>query len=432
VGGEKEKEGKINVDNTEKLNVISLCTGYGGIELGIRRVLPNMRTVAYCEREGFAAANLVAKMEKSVNDKTSLMDVAPVWTDVKTFPSEQFHGKIFLLTGGYPCQPFSTAGQRKGKDDPRHLWPHIRRIISAIRPVLCFFENVEGHLSLGFREVQSSLRRLDYGVEAGLFSAEEVGAPHRRKRLFILAYSESFRRGGRRYGNEAGSEWEIQTEGPCGACGKELGNSEHFGLDGRKGPGVVGTPIQHNTEGENRAGKFKRADKSTELGNTCRQGLQGDKLDRAFNKGFGKSESYGAIGKSGVFQWPARPGQEQYAWEPPRCVEDSKGINGRIHKRRRAEGQGTLDAGGTGWTSKTQSPLGGNSDGNSSRLDMPGLSGIGDSELEEIRNWMSANSNRIDEIRLCGNGVVPDTAELAFRTLLQKIERNVKMKEAGK
>lgn len=85
------------------------------------------------------------------------------------------------------CQPFSSAGKRLGEDDPRHLWPHIKRIIGEIQPEYCFFENVRGHLSLGFEQVWGDLRGLGYEVEAGLFSAEEVGAPHLRERLYILA-----------------------------------------------------------------------------------------------------------------------------------------------------------------------------------------------------------------------------------------------------
>jgi len=169
----------VNVDTTQ--NIISFCTGYGGIELGLRQAGVDVREVCYVEIEAYAIANLVAKIEENK------LDAAPIWTNIKTFPSELFRGKVHGITGGYPCQPFSHAGQRKGTDDPRHLWPYILEHVRTIRPVWCFFENVEGHLTLGFKEVQQSLRDLGYKVEAGLFTASEVGAPHRRKRLFILA-----------------------------------------------------------------------------------------------------------------------------------------------------------------------------------------------------------------------------------------------------
>ena len=168
-------------------NIISFCTGYAGIELGLRLAGVDVREVAYVEIEAFAAANLVAKIEESK------LAPAPVWTDIKTFPAEIFRRKVHGITGGYPCPPYSNAGQRKGTDDPRHLWPYILEHIGTIRPVWCFFENVEGHISLGFDEVLKSLRGLGYAVEAGLFTAAEVGAPHKRERLFILAYANKQR-----------------------------------------------------------------------------------------------------------------------------------------------------------------------------------------------------------------------------------------------
>tara|TARA_Y100000593_G_scaffold35731_2_gene69746 strand:- start:21039 stop:21809 length:771 start_codon:yes stop_codon:yes gene_type:complete len=118
---------------------------------------------------------------------------APVWTDLKTLPVEIFRDRVSLITGGYPCQPFSSAGNRAGKDDPRHLWPYIRDIIQAVRPVRVFFENVEGHISLGLSSVLSDLEEDGFRTAWGIFSAAEVGAPHQRKRVYILADSESQR-----------------------------------------------------------------------------------------------------------------------------------------------------------------------------------------------------------------------------------------------
>lgn len=166
--------------------VISLCTGSGGLERGIEAAIGPVDVCAYVEVDAFIIENLVQAMEKG------FLAPAPVWTGVETFPAGDFHGKVHGITGGYPCQPFSHAGGRKGDEDARHIWPHIRRHVEAIRPVFCFFENVEGHISLGFDEVFASLRNLGYRVEAGLFTAAEVGAPHLRKRLFILAVDDGW------------------------------------------------------------------------------------------------------------------------------------------------------------------------------------------------------------------------------------------------
>ena len=175
-----------NVDITQELpTVISFCSGYGGIERGLDLIGFEHRVIAYVEIEAYAIANLVNKME------AGLLPPAPIYSNLKTFPAHLFRDKVSLITGGYPCQPFSAAGQRKGTDDPRHLWPYIRGHIEAIRPIQCFFENVEGHISLGLREVISDLESLGYVCAWGIFSAREVGAPHQRKRVYILADSKS-------------------------------------------------------------------------------------------------------------------------------------------------------------------------------------------------------------------------------------------------
>jgi site-specific DNA-cytosine methylase len=176
-----------NVDTTETITHVGLCAGYGGIELGLKRVLPTLRTVALCEIEAFAIANLVAKME------AGLMDAVPIWTDLKTFPWESFRDRVDVLTGGYPCQPFSAAGKRLGTEDERHLWPHIAKGIAILKPRVCLFENVEGHITLGLSTVVSDLEEMGYKVSWGIFSASECGAFHQRKRVWVMAHDQSER-----------------------------------------------------------------------------------------------------------------------------------------------------------------------------------------------------------------------------------------------
>lgn len=177
-----------HVDTSETIDCVEWCFGYGGNHLGLKRVIPSLRCIAASEIEAYACANMVAKMEEG------FMDAFPIWSDCKTFPCESFHGIVDLFIASYPCQPFSSAGQRKGADDPRHLWPFVRRAVEVIRPRACFFENVEGHIGIGLREVLTELALLGYRVENsrgeptwGVFSAAEIGAPHNRKRVFIYA-----------------------------------------------------------------------------------------------------------------------------------------------------------------------------------------------------------------------------------------------------
>jgi DNA (cytosine-5)-methyltransferase 1 len=163
---------------------MSLCAGVGGLDLGIHLAERNARTVCFVEIEAFACEVLATRMEEKI------MAPAPIWTDLRSFDSMPWRGKVDCIAAGYPCQPFSVAGKKLGNKDPRHLWPDVFRVVREVEPSLCFFENVAGHLRLGFQQVHDDLCSLGYRVKAGLFTAQEIGAPHKRERLFIMAYRE--------------------------------------------------------------------------------------------------------------------------------------------------------------------------------------------------------------------------------------------------
>jgi len=374
------------VDNTQEYTCLSLCSGYGGLELGIKRACPALRTIAYVEIEAFAVANLVSKMEQG------FLDAAPIWTDIKSFDAEPFCDKVHFITAGFPCQPFSYAGQRKGGTDPRHLWPHIERIIETIKPVWVALENVPGILSARTLDnrpdlrqyltqmaqatkkmpakqkwyLRAHLRRLEqywlrtegvptypyiyyqlqnmgYKVEAGLFTAAEVGAPHRRERLFILAYNTRERLSQPRF------EWKWKF----------------------------------------RKKKRKRVDRRFEQ---CSSEL--DKPETAERRRMSEKHAGRGIEKTGrpYRGWPARPGQPQYEWEEPRVVGNA---GKRRHKQSPEElqtGRNTSQQAGKG---QAQSRLGRTVDG---------------------------TYYRVDRLRLLGNGVVPQQAEKAFRYMTNRFE----------
>jgi DNA (cytosine-5)-methyltransferase 1 len=166
------------------VNGLALCSGIAGLELGINRALAgDLRSVCFVERDSYAASTLVARMEDSALDR------APVFDDLKSFDGTAWRGTVDLISAGYPCQPFSQAGARKGADDPRHLWPEVARIICEVGPRYICLENVRGHLSLGFDRVLGELADLGFDAEWEIVAASEVGAPHRRQRLFVLAYA---------------------------------------------------------------------------------------------------------------------------------------------------------------------------------------------------------------------------------------------------
>jgi DNA-cytosine methyltransferase len=447
------------MDTTKAITHVSLCAGYGGIDLGLSRAIPSLRTVAFSEIEAFACANLVSKME------AGLLDAAPIWTNLKTFPWAEFHGRVDILSGGYPCQPFSSAGKRLGTEDPRHLWPYIADGIRAMRPRVCFFENVEGHISLGLREVVGELEEIGYKVAWGIFSAREVGAPHQRKRVFIMAHDKSQRV------QRHGSDW--------------LQESLSHARQGLPLRGGEGCKLADTSDGSD-----------TEAGHA-----EAHRLPSEHRQAVCAGESGGANATA----WPSRPGQPQYGWEPPRVMGDTK-HNGSHQCSEETRGQITSSK--QGWVQEFEggsASVGDTSDRSngqhtseqqgrdtSRRSSAEGVSvgdttnqrcGRLDDEQGEVGsretrghvdragstmgngnsiNWSASPEgrqhdpkarstserqtqqslggdsnestrgmdyaelcvscdNRTDELRLLGNGVVPATAERAFRTLLAEL-----------
>ena len=341
------------MDNTESLPILSLCSGYAGIELGLKGVLRGCRNVAYVEIETFAVRNLVEKME------TGALDPAPVYTNLKTFPFNKFRNKVGLLTGGFPCQPFANCGLRKGSEDPRHLFPYIKDGIVECQPEYVFLENVEGIVSSKLKgdhwadpegtpvllHVLRELERIGYEPTWGVFSACEVWAPHRRKRIFILA----------------------------------------------RRPGAPDLPYRDSTRLE---------------------GYDGYEHDEI---GQGRLRPAGSFDADHFPLWPASPGP-QYEWEPPRVsaclrypdsVRESQQSGGKSECWNRLvdAGEGTYEDVGRGVAGKpeAQSKMGRNPNGGAYRMD--------------YAHMCQSSDNRTDEIRLLGNGVVPASVARAIVVL---------------
>ena len=411
------------MDTTKTITHLGLCAGYGGIELGIKRVIPALRTVALCEIEAFAVANLVSKME------AGLMDAAPVWTDLKTFPWEAFRDRVDVLTGGYPCQPFSAAGKRLGTDDPRHLWPFIAKGIRILQPRLCFFENVEGHISLGLSDVIEDLGRLGYRTTWGIFSASECGAPHQRKRVFILAMANNGGEGLQGLWKCCGSQgWQAQTGHAGGGCSvwpSRPGQPQY----GWEPPRVVADtklatgPMEIdqreksiNQDGADLRDKYStissamadshRIDRSApaEGREHDRQvGSAGEDLGNA--KSLRSGESTDGFGQAA--SWADASSDEDLGdTEEQRCwrLDDEQGkISGR-------EARGHIDRAS-----------------NSKQQGQWQIEPTLGRNFNEPSHWMDyaelcvTCDNRTDELRLLGNGVVPATAALAFRTLMNDL-----------
>lgn len=182
-------------------NLMSLCAGVGGLELGVRIARPGARGVCVVEREIPAAARLVARMQDGS------LHPAPIWSDLTTFDGLPWRGLVDCLTSGDPCQPNSVAGKGLGKDDDRWLLDHVFRIIDEVRPARVFRENVPGNADGQLAAIVPALEGMGYRVAAGIFSARGAGASHLRERLFIMA--------------------DRDGDGSCSIAGSELHDDQH-------------------------------------------------------------------------------------------------------------------------------------------------------------------------------------------------------------
>jgi DNA (cytosine-5)-methyltransferase 1 len=163
------------------MNHLDLFSGIGGFSLGLEAT-QQIKTVAFCEIDKFCT--------KVLNKN---WPTVPVYNDIKELTYDKLKedgiGPIDIITGGYPCQPFSQAGRKKGEEDSRHLWPEYFRLIKECRPSFIIGENVSGHIKLGIDTVLKDLESEGYVVRAFSISAASIGANHKRERVWIVAHT---------------------------------------------------------------------------------------------------------------------------------------------------------------------------------------------------------------------------------------------------
>ena len=210
---------------------ISLYTGSGMLDEGFRQGLVSLglsepKPVCYVERDFEAGALLVDKI------LSGKLDEAPIWTDSNTFDCKPFIGKVDAVIGGFPCQPWSVAGSRKGEEDERWLWDHIKRITVEVRPRFLFLENVPGLLvGGGLHTILGDFAEIGYDAEWISLPAAEVGASHKRERIFILAHANGKGLQGRWPQHELQkNSGQSEISGSSNDVGStELDNSKHNG-----------------------------------------------------------------------------------------------------------------------------------------------------------------------------------------------------------
>ena len=164
-----------------ELTHLSLFSGIGGLDLAAE--MAGFQTVGQCEWADYPTKVL----EKHWPD-------VPRWRDIRTLTGDDFYARtgrrsVTVISGGFPCQPFSVAGKRRGKEDDRYLWPEMLRVISEIRPVWVIGENVPGIINLALDTVLSDLESQGYACQTFIIPAAGVDAPHRRDRIAIVAWN---------------------------------------------------------------------------------------------------------------------------------------------------------------------------------------------------------------------------------------------------
>jgi len=233
------------------LNELSLFTGAGGGVLGTR--LLGWRSVGYIEWDKFCQQILAQRI------KDGILDEAPIFGDIDDFiksgAAKKYQGYVDVVTAGFPCQPFSVAGKKKGQDDDRNKWPQTIQCIRDVRPRYAFLENVPGLLSSGyFGEILTALAEAGFDARWCVLGADDVGAPHRRKRLWIKATSQDPERSGCLHGEHEEGRVQVREQRESGSGGGERvsGNSQDVADSGSERKEYLSThdkDPQRRTEG---------------------------------------------------------------------------------------------------------------------------------------------------------------------------------------
>lgn len=375
------------MDYSEGPRVLSLFSGIGGLDLGVARALGGVRAVGYVEREAYCVSILARRIEEGA------LAPGPIFAgDVREFPAAEFRGRVDLLIGGFPCPPFSTAGRRRAASDPRNLWPEVVRVLRETETGWLFCENVAGILTVAsgrfFGDMLADLDHLGYDVAWGSVRASDVGAPHRRERVFILGrrrdVAVALGGGGRsEIGDSAIGGWGTAGGGPTDILGLPVGPSVQHPADARVAGEGLADARNVESGGRDNGSRARREDGVRPEGQTEGSSGElaesnGDRLDRAALRPSGlpgprSSQAPGAeLGgdrNKALVLWPPGP-EERDRWA-------------RVIERWPELAPATVE---------------------------PGVLRVADGV-----------PRRMDRLRALGNAVVPAQAEAAFRELYRRM-----------
>ena len=304
---------------------VDLCSGIGGFSLGFEWAGLSS-PVLFCDIEPWSR-KVLAKHWPDV----------PIAEDVKELASDP-DGNVpdcDILTAGYPCQPFSLAGERRGTEDDRHIWPYILSIIQAKRPAWCVFENVYGHISMGLDQVLSDLERKAYATRPFIVPACAADAPHRRDRVWIIArnvaYADSEPKGeqvrgsySKQINSAAAREWATARDGFTDRC-QDVADTKSLQRNGS------GKHTQQGERQEPQPGDSRSSDNVAYAASKRQQGsrLHGRPQHQAQNKDGQADRADNGSQRNAQF-WLPEPAVGRVANGIPRRVDRLRGLGNAI------------------------------------------------------------------------------------------------------
>ena len=299
------------------MKVLDLFSGIGGFSLGLEWA--GMSTVAMCEKDPYCRKILA----KHWPDLT-------IHEDIRNLDGKKYRNSIDLVAGGFPCQPFSVAGKRKGADDDRHLWPEMLRVIKEAKPRWVIGENVFGFINMALDDVQADLEREHYEVRKFVLPAVAVDAHHRRDRIILIAYSNSpavwnlpERQAQGRDNLQAGRQAITPDNGPS----QSMANSYGKGLE-------IGQDLRENHEQElspsERSGSERREDVANSHGARSKVGLSGQEPWQEGNSGELDHQGHQQSWRKASREWPAESCVGGVADGVPNRVDRIKGLGNAV------------------------------------------------------------------------------------------------------
>jgi len=295
------------------MKVLDLFSGIGGFSLGLEWA--GMSTVAFCERDPYCTTIL----NKHWPD-------TPVHSDVRNLDGKDYADSIDLVAGGFPCQPFSVAGNRRGSDDDRHLWPEMLRIIQEAKPRWVIGENVFGLINMALDDVQADLEREHYEVRKFVLPAVAVDAHHRRDRIFIIAYRDPTLA-------HSHGEGQLQQEGFEREVGRWSGDSGEQGshVADAHGEGLQRHGQEHQLRGFGQEGQAGGSgDVAYTNGARGEVGVSGQESWQEGHSGESHHQGDQQLRRSPRGEWPAEPRVGRVADGIPNRVDRIRGLGNAV------------------------------------------------------------------------------------------------------